>query len=131
MPSPEAEGGDRPGEARRLRGERIPHLVGMAVSARLLARDLSQDLASHAAELTDVQALQKILGCDEETAQALAPAMVGWVLERARSIAARCESHASHWMAEAHRAEGRAQTLEEIGARAHATEPAGATPPEG
>ncbi len=114
-----------------MRGERIPHLVGMAVSARLLARDLSQDLASHVAELTDAKILQDRLGCDEATAQMLAPGLIGWVLERARGIAARCESHASRWMAEAHRAEGRAEVLEEIGVREPAAEPAGATPTEG
>jgi uncharacterized protein YbjQ (UPF0145 family) len=99
-------------EASRLRGERIPQLVGMAVAARVLARDLARELAAGARELADGRVIQEHAGCDEATARKVSAALSGWLLERAARIAARCEERATRWIAEAHRAEGHAEAIE-------------------
>ena len=99
-------------EVHRLRRERIPQLVVMAVAARVLARDLARELAAGARELADGRILQEHAACDEPTAKRVSAALSGWLLDRAARIAARCEEHATRWIAEAHRAEGRAEAIE-------------------
>ena len=104
-------------EVRRLRGERIPQLVGMAVAARVLARDLARELAAGARELADGRVIQDYLRCDEATARKVSAALMGWLVDRVGRVAARCDEHAGRWIAEAHRAEGRAETIEDSAAR--------------
>jgi len=99
-------------EASRLRGERTPQLVGMAVAAHILARDVARELAAGARELADGRVIQEHAGCDESSARKVSAAVSGWLLERATRIAARCEDHAARWIAEAGRAEGRAEAME-------------------
>jgi uncharacterized protein YbjQ (UPF0145 family) len=114
-------------EVRHLRGERIPHLVGMAVAARVLARDLAREFAAGARELADGRLVEECSGCDEATARKLSAALSGWLLDRAARVAAQCEEHATRWIAEAHRAEGRAEALGDFVARVPArcaTDPA-------
>lgn len=101
-------------EARVLRAERVPQLVGMSVAARLLGAELSRQLAAEARAALDSAALQEHLGCDEATAQALAASLAAWLLERARVVAARCEARAEEWVGQAHRVEGRAEAIEEL-----------------
>ncbi len=116
MPPPEAaaDRGGHAAEARVLRAERVPQLVGMSVAARLLGAELSRQLAADARAALDCAALQEHLGCDEATAQALAAPLAAWLLERARVIAARCEARAEEWLGQAHRVEGRADAIEEL-----------------
>ena len=99
-------------EASRLRGERIPQLVGMAVAARLLGREVARELAIGARELADGRVLLDHTGCDEATAKKVSAAVSGWLLERAARIASRCEDHAARWIAEARRAEDQADAIE-------------------
>ena len=112
MPPQAAAADPAADEASRLRGERIPQLVGMAVAARVLARDVGRELAAGARELTDGRIVQEHAGCDEATARRVSAALSSWLLDRAACFAARCEDHALRWIDEAHRAEGRAEAIE-------------------
>lgn len=117
-PEAAAERPARVSEARVLRLERVPQLVGMSVAARLLGAELSRQLAADARAALDVSALREHLECDEATAQKLAGPLAAWLLDRARGIVAVCEARAEEWIGQAHRAEGRAEALEELlGAR--------------
>lgn len=113
-------------EASRLRGERIPQLVGMAVAARLLGLEVVRELAAGARELADGRVLLDHAGCDEATAKKVSAAMSGWLLEHAARIAARCDDHAARWLAEARRAEGRAESIEgrAVSPASYGTDPA-------
>lgn len=126
MPPRAAAADPAAGEASRLRGERIPQLVGMAVAARLLARDLARELAAGARELADGRIIQEHAGCDEATARKVSAALSGWLLGRAARIGVRCEEHATRWIVEAHRAEGRAEAIEGHAPRSRA--PCGTDP---
>ena len=123
---PEAVAADGAAEAPHLR-ERISQLVGMSAAARLLAREIVRDLAADARAIADAGRLREVLGCDELATQKLSATLAAWVLDRAQRVAARCEEHAGRWIAEAYRAEGRAEALDETAARR--TGPAGALPP--
>lgn len=130
MPPPEAaaDRSVRATEARVLRGERVPQLVGMSVAARLLGAELSRQLAADARAALDAAALQEQLGCDEVTAKMLAASLAAWILDRARGIVARCEARADEWLGQAHRVEGRAEVLEELLGRGRSVDTPGATP---
>ena len=84
MPPPEAvaDRGGRAAEARVLRLERVPQLVGMSVAARLLGAELSRQLAMDARAALDPPALREQLGCDEATAKVVAASLAAWVLDR-------------------------------------------------
>ena len=112
MPPRAAAADSAADEASRLRGERIPQLVGMAVAARVLARDVARELADGARELADGRVIQEHVGCDEATARKVSAALSSWLLDRAGRVAARCDEHATRWIAEAHRAEGCAEAIE-------------------
>jgi hypothetical protein len=116
VPPPEAvaDRGGRAAEARVLRLERVPQLVGMSVAARLLGAELSRQLAMDARAALDAAALREQLGCDEATAKVVAASLAAWILDRARGLAARCEARAEEWIGQAHRVEGRAEVLEEL-----------------
>jgi hypothetical protein len=117
-------------EARTLRERRIPQLVGMAVAARLLATDLPRELVAAGGELIAPGTLREFAAVDEETATRLSSALGAWLLERARRLTERCQAHAARWLAEAHRAEGRAEALDELAASPVAAR-ATSSPPEG
>jgi hypothetical protein len=130
VPPPEAvaDRGGRAAEARVLRLERVPQLVGMSVAARLLGAELSRQLAMDARAALDAAALREQLGCDEATAKVVAASLAAWILDRARGIAARCEARAEEWIGQAHRVEGRAEVLEELLDRAASLTTPGAAP---
>jgi hypothetical protein len=130
VPPPEAvaDRGGRAAEARVLRLERVPQLVGMSVAARLLGAELSRQLAMDARAALDAPALREQLGCDEATAKVVAASLAAWILDRARGIAARCEARAEDWIGHAHRVEGRAEVLEELLDRAASLPRPGAPP---
>lgn len=100
-------------EARQLRGERIPQLVGMSVGANLLSGELAQTLVEHARLLGEPKALAEKLTVDEELAARMAPLLSSVVLSLAREVSLTCSERAGAWLAAAHQAEGRAGALEE------------------
>jgi len=100
-------------EARLLRGERIPQLVGMSVAAKVLAAELSRALLEEAKQLCNVEQLQENLQIDGSTAERLAPLLAACQVTIAQNVAQRCMERADTWLATAHRAEGRATALEE------------------
>ncbi len=100
-------------EARLLRGERIPQLVGMSVAAKVLAAELSRSLLEEAKQLCDVEQLQEHLQIDGATAERLAPLLAACQVTVAQNVAHQCMERAESWLATAHRAEGRATALEE------------------
>lgn len=114
MPPPEAAGvSARAAEARALRGERIPQLVGMAAAARILAGELPSIIAGDAKQVPDAKALAEQLGVDEETAGRIRALVIAVHLALARRTSGLCVERADEWLAAAHRAEGRAEALAE------------------
>ena len=120
MPPPEAAGGspDRTAEARALRTHRIPQLVGMAAAARVLAGELPSVIASDAKQLPDAKTIAAELGIGEETAARVRALVIASHLALARRTSGICAERADEWLAAAHRAEGRADVLDEESARA-------------
>jgi hypothetical protein len=100
-------------EARQLRVERIPQLVGMSAGAKLPSDELAQTLLERAKILADPKALAEKLTVDEALAARMAPLLSSVVLALARDVSLTCRERAGAWLAAAHQAEGRAGALEE------------------
>jgi hypothetical protein len=114
VPPPEAAGASaRAAEARALRGERIPQLVGMSAAARILAGELPSIIAGDAKQVPHAKALAEQLGVDEETAGRIRALVVAAHLVLARRMSSLCAERADEWLAAAHRADGRAEALAE------------------
>jgi len=114
VPPPQAAGvSARVAEARALRAERIPQLVGMAAAARILAGELPSIIARDAKQVPDAKSLAADLGVDEETAGRIRALVIAAHLVLARRTSSLCVERADEWLAAAHRAEGRADVLEE------------------
>lgn len=114
-------------EARALRRERIPQLVGMSVAARILAGDVAAAIAGAAKELDETKEFAEQIGFDEMTAARLRTLMAAWHAALALRIGRLCVERSEAWLSDAHRAEGRAGALEERAVpdaelEAHATE---------
>ena len=128
MPPPEAAGGspDRAAEARDLRAQRIPQLVGMAAAARVLAGELPSVIATDAKQIPDAKTIAAELGVGEETAARVRALVIAAHLALARRTSGICGERADEWLAAAHRAEGRAEALDEdivrVAPEAHAQE---------
>lgn len=109
-------------EARQLRGERIPQLVGMSVGAKILAAELSRAVIEETKQLCDSAWLAEHLQIDAAMVERLAPLIAACQIAVAQRVARRCTERAEEWLATAYRAEGRADALEE------ASKEAGETP---
>ncbi|HVW29216.1 MAG TPA: hypothetical protein VHC69_27810 [Polyangiaceae bacterium] len=103
-------------EAQRLRGERIPQLVGMSVAARMLSAELARLLLEDAQRLADPKQFAEDLALDEAVAVQLAPLLAKVHVGLARNVSRLCTERADEWLAAAHQAEGRAGALEESSA---------------
>jgi streptomycin 6-kinase len=103
-------------EARRLRGERIPQLVGMSVAARMLAAELARLLLEDAQRMTDAQQMAADLGLDDALAAEVAPLLAKVHIGLAENVSRLCAERAEGWLAAAYQAEGRAGALEESSA---------------
>ena len=128
MPPPEAAEGSagRTAEVRALHVERIPQFVGMAAAARVLSGELPLVIAGGAKQVPDAKALVAQLGVGEEIAARIRSLVIASHLALARRTSSFCAERADEWLAAAHRAEGRADALEEAAApaqpEAHARE---------
>jgi hypothetical protein len=126
VPPPEAAGDSAPkvAEAVALRFERIPQLVGMAAAARILAGELPGVIAADAKAFPDAKALGAELGVTEEIAVRVRALVIAAHLSVARRASGVCARLAEDWLAAAHRAEGRADALDEAAPapEAHAEE---------
>lgn len=128
MPPPEAAEGSagRAAAVRALRVERIPQLVGMAAAARVLAGELPLAIADDAKQVPDAKTLAAELGVSEEIGTRVRALVLASHLVLARRMSSFCAERADEWLAAAHRAEGRAEALEETTApaqpEAHAQE---------
>jgi len=126
VPPPETAGGSAPkvAEARALRLVRIPQLVGMAAAARILAGELPGVIAIDAKAFPDAKALAAELRVTEETAARVRVLVIAAHLSLARRASGVCARLAEDWLAAAHRAEGRADALDEAAPtpEAHAEE---------
>lgn len=100
-------------EARQLRVERIPQLVGMSVGAKMLSNELARVLVERAQHLSQSKDLVDKLSIDEALAVRVAPLLSSMVLDLAREVSLTCNGRADEWIAAAHQAEGRAGALEE------------------
>ena len=101
-------------QAQELRTARIPQLVGMSIGARLVGADLSHLLASELRELADPKIVAERFGCDAQVAETLTPAISGQLAALERRVRHLCSELAEAWRADAYRAEGRAEALEEL-----------------
>lgn len=103
-------------EARLLRGERIPQLVGMSVAARMLGAELARLLLEDAQRMADPAELAADLALDAETAAQVAPLFAKIHMGLAQNVSRLCAERADGWVAAAYQAEGRAGALEESSA---------------
>jgi hypothetical protein len=98
----------------------------MAAAARVLAGELPSVIAGDAKQVPDAKMIAAELGVGEETATRVRALVIASHLALARRTSGICAERADEWLAAAHRAEGRAEALDEdivrVAPEAHAQE---------